>query len=414
MHYAPTPAAAAEIAILFVEVGIVIVALALLSRLAGRFGFSPVPLYLLGGLVIGSLNIVPMSADTEAFIQAAAEIGVILLLFMIGLEYTGKELSEGLRTGLPSGLVDFVLNFTPGALLGLLLGWTWVEALLLGGVTYISSSGIIAKLLTDFEWLGNRETPAVLIILVMEDLAMALYLPIIVVLLLGTGLVSGLASLLAAVATVIIVLLLAVRYGDTMSRFIGGNDETILLTVFGLLLLVAGLAQQLQVSAAVGAFLLGIAVSGHVAERTHTLLSPLRDLFAATFFLFFGLQTDAAALPAALPMAVGLGVVTALTKIATGWYASGRLGVATLGRLRAGMALTPRGEFSIVIAGLGASAGVTPALAPLTAAYVLVMAVAGSLLVRGVEPVWRSVQGRRLARREATAGVAASVGRPPS
>ena len=396
MHFAPIPAASAEIAILFVELGLVIVAMALLARLASRFGFSPVPLYLLGGLLIGSLNIVPVSTDTEEFIRAAAEIGVILLLFMIGLEYSGEELSQGLRVGLPSGLVDFVLNFTPGLIFGLLLGWSWIEALLLGGVTYISSSGIIAKLLSDFGRLGNRETPAVLIVLVMEDLAMAIYLPIIVVLLLGTGILSGMASLVAALATVVIVLLLAVRFGDTMSRFIGGSDETILLTVFGLLLLVAGLAQQLQVSTAVGAFLLGIAVSGPLAEKTHSLLSPLRDLFAATFFLFFGLQTDAAALPGALPLAVALAFITGLTKIATGWYAAGRLGVTTLGRLRAGVTLTPRGEFSIVIAGLGASAGLTAQLAPLTAAYVLVMAVFGSILVRLVEPIWKSVQSRRL------------------
>jgi CPA2 family monovalent cation:H+ antiporter-2 len=395
------PSAAAEIAVLFFELGVVIVALALLSRLANRFGFSPVPLYLLGGLIIGALDFVPISLVTEEFIEAGAEIGVILLLFMIGLEYTGAELSEGLRTGLPSGLVDFVFNFIPGAVLGLLLGWSWLEAALLGGVTYISSSGIIAKLLTDFNWLGNRETPAVLIVLVMEDLAMALYLPIVAVLLRGDGIMSGAASLLAAVATVIIVLLLAVRFGDTMSRFIGGNNETILLSVFGLLLLVAGVAQQLQVSAAVGAFLLGIAVSGNVAERTHTLLSPLRDLFAATFFLFFGLQTDVAALPAALPLAVGLAVVTALTKIGTGWYAAGRIGTATLGRLRAGMVLTPRGEFSIVIAGLGAAAGTASGLVPLTAAYVLVMAVLGSVMVRLVEPVWKTVQKRRLQHRPA-------------
>jgi monovalent cation:H+ antiporter-2, CPA2 family len=404
MLYSPVPAAPAEIARLFVELGLVIAALALLARMASRFGFSPVPLYLLGGLLIGSLNIVSMSEGTEDFVQAGAEIGVILLLFMIGLEYSGEELSMGLRTGLPSGLVDFVLNFTPGVIFGLLLGWSWMEALLLGGITYISSSGIIAKLLTDFNWLGNRETPAVLIVLVMEDLAMALYLPIIVVLLLGTGLVSGMTSLIIALATVVIVLLLAVRYGNTMSRFIRGNDETILLTIFSLILLVAGLAQQLQVSTAVGAFLLGIAVSGQVAERAHNLLGPLRDLFAATFFLFFGLQTDASALPAALPLALGLGLVTALTKIATGWIAARRLGVATLGRLRAGAALTPRGEFSIVIAGLGTSAGLGAALAPLTAAYVLVMAVGGSILVRLVEPAWRGVQGWRDRRSTAVGG----------
>ena len=152
--------------------------------------------------------------------------------------------------------------------------------------------------------------------------------------------------------------------------------------VFGLILLVAGFAQQLQVSTAVGAFLLGIAVSGHVAERAHILLSPLRDLFAATFFLFFGLQTDAGALPEVLLLAVALGFVTALTKVVTGWIAAKRLGVSPPGRLRAGVVLTPRGEFSIVIAGLGASAGATADLAPLAAAYVLMMAVFGSILVR--------------------------------
>ncbi len=395
MHYAPVPAASAEIALLFVELGLVVVALALLSRLASRLGFSPVPLYLLGGLVIGSLQIIPVSPGTEEFIQSASEIGVILLLFMIGLEYTGAELSEGLRTGLPSGIADFVLNFLPGFLLAMLMGWTLVEAILLGGVTYISSSGIVAKLLNDFKWLGNRETPAVLIVLVMEDLAMAVYLPIIAVLLLGSSLLSGIASLAIALVTVVVVLLIAIRYGDRLSSLIGGNDETILLTTFGLLLLVAGVAQQLQISTAVGAFLLGIAISGHVAERAHTLLSPLRDLFAATFFLFFGLQTNAGSLPSVLLLASGLAVITVLTKAVTGWYAASRLGVGALGRLRAGAVLSPRGEFSIVIAGLGASAGVTGQLAPLTTAYVLIMAIAGSLLVKVVEPAWYWAQARR-------------------
>ncbi len=389
MLHAPIAAGSAEIATLFVELGVFIVGLAVLARLAMRFGFSPVPLYLLGGLGIGSLDFVAISGATEEFVRAGSEIGVILLLFMIGLEYSGEELAAGLRTGLPSGLVDLALNFTPGFVFALLLGWSWIEALLLGGITYISSSGVIAKLLGDLNWLGNRETPAVLIVLVMEDLAMALYLPIIVVLLLGSGLMAGVLSLTVALATVVLVLVLAVRYGGTMSRFIGGNDETILLTIFGLILLVAGIAQRLQVSTAVGAFLVGIAVSGKVAERAHELISPLRDLFAATFFLFFGLQTNAGALAAALPLALLLGLITALTKVATGWFAAGRLGVGTLGRLRAGAALTPRGEFSIVIAGLGAGAGMAAGLTPLTAAYVLVMAVGGSILVRVVEPLWR-------------------------
>ncbi len=415
MHFAPVPAGSAEIAVLFFELGLFLVGMALLARLAMRFNFSPVPLYLLGGLLIGAVGVVPISDATESFIQAGSEIGVILLLFMIGLEYSGEELSNGLRYGWPVGLVDLILNFSPGFLFGLLLGWGWITALLLGGITYISSSGVIAKLLNDLNWLGNRETPAILTVLVLEDLVMAVFLPLMVVLLVGTGVVSGVISLSVALITVVVVLIVAIRYGGVMSRYLsGGTDEIQLLTVFGIILLVSGIAQQLQVSAAVGAFLVGIALSGPVSDKAHELLGPLRDLFAAIFFLFFGLQTDAASLPAAIPFALLLGAITALTKVATGWYAAGRIGVGTLGRLRAGVALIPRGEFSIVIAGLGASAGATSDLLPLSAAYVLIMAIAGSLLVRLAEPVYkRALQWQETRAMKANAALEAAQADAP-
>ena len=361
MNYAPIPAGSADVAILFMELGLLVVVLALLARVATRFSFSPVPLYLLGGLLFEASGIAPMSEDTATFVSAGAEIGVILLLFMIGLEYSGDELASSLRTGLPSGVIDLLLNFTPGLLFGLYLEWDFVAALLLGGVTYISSSGVIAKLLNDLGWLGNRETPAVLIVLVMEDLAMAIFLPLMVVLLVGSDLLSGAISLTAALATVAVVLVLAIRYGGLMSRFMtSGSDEVVLLTTLGVILLVSGLAQQLQVSAAVGAFLVGIALSGPVAEKAHELLSPLRDLFAATFFIFFGLQTNPSDLVSALPLAILLGIVTALTKTGTGWYAARRIGVSLPGRVRAGLGLVARGRILDCDCRIGDSGRIDP------------------------------------------------------
>jgi monovalent cation:H+ antiporter-2, CPA2 family len=317
---------------------------------------------------------------------------------MLGLEYSGQELVSNLRTGAPSGALDLVLNMTPGVALGFLLGWSPVAALLLGGVTYISSSGVVSKVLTDLGRLGNRETPAVLTILVIEDLVMAAYLPLVAVLLLGAGVAQGVISLTIAIGAALLALVLAVRYGEVFSRLVHNrSDEVVLLTVLGLILVVAGGAELLQVSSAVGAFLVGIAVSGELADRAHQLLGPLRDLFAATFFLFFGLQIDPSAIPPVALLAIGLGVVTALTKIATGWWAARRIGVAERGRLRAGGALVARGEFSIVIAGLGVSAGIEPGLGPLAAAYVLFMAVLGPIAARVVEPVGMALLGRRRA-----------------
>src|SRR5216684_7421441 len=366
-----------------IELGLVVIGLAILARIASRWGFSAIPLYLVAGLAFGNGGLAPLKVST-GFIHIGAEIGVLLLLFMLGVEYTGRELVDNLLDGFPAAVVDLALNFTPGLIAGLFLRWRPLPAVLLGGVTYVSSSGVIAKVLADLRRLENPETPAVLAILVLEDLAMAVYLPLVAVLLAGGGPSRMAMSVSLALAAVLLVLALAVRYGVALSRVVAHqSDEIVLLTIFGAVLLVAGAAQRLQVSAAIGAFLVGIAVSGQMAEQNHRLQAPLRDLFAATFFFFFGLQIDPATLKPALLSAVLLAGVTTLTKALTGYWAARRVGADRQGRLRAGMALVARGEFSIVIAGLGA--GLEPQLGPLSAAYVLFLAVLGPILVRAVK-----------------------------
>ncbi len=180
-----------------------------------------------------------------------------------------------------------------------------------------------------------------------------------------------------------IVLLVAIHYGQRLSGFAAHeSDEIILLTILGTVLLVAGIAERFQVSAAIGAFLVGIAASGPVAEQSHQLFAPLRDLFAATFFFFFGLQIDPHTLTRALPFCFVLAVVTTATKILAGYWAARRV-TDRRGRLRAGAALVARGEFSIVIAGLGAS--LEPNLGPVSAAYVLIMAILGPIAARAAK-----------------------------
>ena len=365
-----------------VELGLVLLALGTIARIAHALAISPIPYYLLAGLVVGEGGFADLHLS-EDFIELGAEIGVVLLLFALGVEYDPVDLRAGLRTGLPAGLLDLVSNFAPGLAAGLLLGWDARAALLLGGVTYVSSSGVVAKVLADLGRLGNRETPSILSILVMEDLAMAVYLPVVAAMLVGGGWLAGVGSVALALVTVATVLLVAFRHGARLSRIVAsGSDEVLLLTVLGLTLLVAGIAEQLQVSAAVGAFLVGIALSDPVSHRAGALIGPLRDLFAATFFLFFGLQIDPGDLPAAAGIAIALGVVTAATKVFTGMWAAARAGVGQRGRLRAGAALVARGEFSIVIAGLGVAAGIESDLGPVAAAYVLLLASAGPLLAK--------------------------------
>ena len=212
-------------------------------------------------------------------------------------------------------MLDIVLNAAPGAAVALILGWGPVGALVMAGVTYISSSGIVAKVLGDLGRLGNRETPVVLSILVFEDLAMAVYLPILTAVLVGVeparraerrsaSRVRGDHRRAGGRAA-----LRPVRLDDRRQRRTARCSCS---RCSALALLVAGFASAMQVSAAVGAFLLGIAISGSTAENATKLLEPLRDLFAAVFFVVFGLNTDPASIPPVLGWAVVLAVVTTL------------------------------------------------------------------------------------------------------
>ena len=154
------------------------------------FGLSPIPLYLLAGLAFGHGGLLPLDRqrgvlrsrrrDRRHPAAGDARPG-----------YSANELVGNLRSAAPAGLIDGVLNALPGAGFALLLGWDWVAALVLGGITWVSSSGVIAKVLADLGRLGNRETPVILSVLVIEDLAMALYLPLVTAVLAGTGLLGG-------------------------------------------------------------------------------------------------------------------------------------------------------------------------------------------------------------------------------
>jgi monovalent cation:H+ antiporter-2, CPA2 family len=390
---------------LLLELGLLIGALGLLGAIAGKFGISAIPLYLLAGLAFGHGGIYEMHAIT-GFLDVGAEVGVVLLLFTLGLEYTPRELLGTMRTSWLGAVVDLVLNATPGVACALLLGWGPVAAVVFGGVTYVSSSGIIAKVLTDLGWLGNRETPTILALLVAEDMIMALYLPILTTILAGLAFAQAAVGLGVALLAVAAAFLVASRFGGVLSRFLASpNDEILMLKVMGIVLVVAGLAEKVHVSAAVGAFIVGMALSGEVSRQAEETLEPLKNLFAAVFFVNFGLETDPTALPPVLPVAIALAVVTIATKFATGWWAAGRSGSAFTGKLRAGLVLLPRGEFSIVIAGLGVTAGLDPALGSVAAAYVLILAAIGPLAPRLAGPIVAKRRKKNRARRLAQAAV---------
>ena len=368
-------------ALILTELGAILLFLGIISFIAFKLSISSVPLFLIVGLVFGNGGVLPLDLS-GAFLNIGAQIGALLLLLLLGLEYSARELGFTLRERWSVGLVDVLVNALPGAAIGLLVGWGWTGAVILGGITYVSSSGIAAELIRESGWQSSVVAKRTITVLALEDLMLAPYLPFASVLVAGASALTGLISVSVALLIVGLVLLLSVRRENLVSGLLNKHDSlSLLLTVFGSALLAAGAANLVGFSGAVAAFLIGLLLTGEVAASARHRLSPLRDFFAAIFFLFFGLSTDPSDIPAALPLALLLTVLGVFGKFFTGWWSSKDLSDQMSWR-RVGAFLIPRGEFSIVIAGLAMTAEFGNELKAVTITYVILTTVTSSIFLR--------------------------------
>ena len=363
------------------EIGIMLLALGIFAYLAVRLKISVVPIYLAVGLALGNGGIAPL-AFSEDFLAIGAQLGAILLLLMLGLEHSGPNLVEGFLERKSTGIIDIAVNGIPGAIVGLLLGWGPIGALALGGITYVSSSGIAVQMLKEFGWNRSEISRRVTTVLVVEDLALAPYLPLLATLVAGLGVLAGVISVAVALVVTAIALVISFKGKNAFSRILNTNSQgALLLTVFGAALMAAGFSEMVGFSSAVAAFLVGLILTGEVAEAVRIRLSPLRDLFAAIFFVFFGLSVNPADIPEVLPLAFLLAVLGIAGKMFVGWFIARGMSDPRAW-MRAGAFLTPRGEFSILIAALAASTVFGSYLQALTMAYVFITALAASLILR--------------------------------
>ena len=362
------------------EIGALLVGLGVIAFIAARLKFSVVPFYLIVGLAVGQggFGFVNLSSD---FLAIGAQIGAILLLLLLGLEYSAPDLAKAFKERKSAGIFDIAANFIPGAFLALAFGWGPLAALVVGGITYVSSSGIASELLRETGWRRSELSKRVVAILVFEDLALAPYLPLLSALVLGLSAAAGLVSVSVALIVTGVILIISYRGNTKWSRILNPDVPSgLLLTVFGSALLAAGVADLAGFSGAVAAFLVGLLLTGEVANTVRGRLGSLRDLFAA-IFLFFGLATNFEDLLQVLPTVLMFVVLGVAGKFAVGWWIAKDM-VDKLSWIRAGAFLTPRGEFSMVIAALAAPAVLSVNLQALTLSYVILTAVIGSITLR--------------------------------
>ena len=381
LQAAASPETSAQLA----EIGAALLVLGLVAFLANKIKFSVVPLYLLIGLALGNGGFIPLSLSEE-FLVTGAQIGAIMLLLLLGLEYSAYDLAKSFKERKSAGVIDVIANATPGFLIGFALGWGIPGALALAGITYVSSSGIAAQLIKEMGFRKSEVSKRAIGVLVFEDLALAPYLPLLSAVILGVSVWSGLLTVGLALAITGLVILVSFKGSSRFQKFLDPNEPGgLLLTVFGTALLAAGLADLVGFSGVVAAFLIGLLLTGEVAEAARSRLMPLRDIFAAIFFLFFGITTDPSELPAVLPLAFVLTVVGIGGKFAVGWWVTRDL-TDRLAVWRTTAFLIPRGEFSIVIAALAAPAVLSVNLQALTLAYVILTAFTASMILRFTRP----------------------------
>jgi monovalent cation:H+ antiporter-2, CPA2 family len=367
--------------LLLAEIGAVLIFLGIIAYFSKKLSISTVPFFLLAGLAFGNGGVANLDLSTS-FLNTGAQIGAVLLLLLLGLEYSAKELTDTLRIHWSAGIIDFLANAIPGALIGLLLGWGWVGAIVLSGLTYVSSSGIAAELISESGWNKSEIAKRTISILALEDMALAIYLPIISSVVIGLSLAAGLISISVAFVIIGLVILVSLRRDGVVSGVLSNQSPiSLLLTVFGSALVAAGVANLIGFSGAVAAFLVGLLLTGEVAEAARERLSSLRDFFAALFFLFFGLAIDPATIASAIPIALLLAFVGLFGKLVVG-YVIGKDMQNKDKWKRIGAYLIPRGEFSIVIAALAASTSFGEELKSITIAYVIITTLIASLILR--------------------------------
>jgi len=371
-----------------VALGGAFLASALLARAGRRIGLPTIPLFMAAGIIFGPHTPGISLIDHPEEIELLAALGLVLLLFHLGLEFSLDDLAAGGRNLVIAGATYLSLNLGGGLAFGLALGWGTREALVIAGAIGISSSAIVTKLLVELRRLANPETRLILGIVVVEDLFLALYLAVLQPVLSGSSGWRAIRDVLVAFLFVAVVIVIARKGARFVGMLIASPDDELLTIAFlGVAILTAGVAEELGVSDAIGAFLAGTVVAATVvATRVERLVLPLRDAFAAVFFFAFGLSLDpgdAASVAWLVAIAVALSFV--LNTVA-GVVAARLVGEGPDAAARISLTVLARGEFSLIIASLAAAAGLDARITPFVGLYVFVLALASPALA--ARPSW--------------------------
>lgn len=380
------------------EVGTALVLVAIASVIANKIKFSIIPFLIVLGMLVGphapKMGIIDLTfIESSEIIEFFGRMGVLFLLFYLGLEFSVGKLIKSGKSIAVGGTIYILINFTLGLLYGFITGFSFLEVLVLAGVITISSSAIVAKVLVDLKRTANPETELILGIIMFEDIFLAVYLSVVSGLVLGdaTSAGSALLSILIAFGYMLLFFIAARKLPPLLNKLLDiRSNEVFIIVIFAALFFIAGFSETIHVAEAIGALLLGLVFSEtEHSDRIEHLVVPFRDFFGAMFFFSFGLSIDPFSLGEAVWLALGAVILTILGNFIAGMVAGRRAGLSHKASSNIGLTIVSRGEFSITVANLGIAGGLSATLKPFAALYVLILAILGPLVTKESKRIYR-------------------------
>ncbi|TYS07527.1 cation:proton antiporter [Bacillus subtilis] len=380
------------------EVGTALVLVALASVIANKIKFSIIPFLIVLGMLLGphapKAGIIDLTfIESSEIIAFFGRMGVLFLLFYLGLEFSVGKLIKSGKSIAAGGTIYILINFSLGLLYGFITGFSFLEVLVLAGVITISSSAIVAKVLVDLKRTANPETELILGIIMFEDIFLAVYLSVVSGLVLGdaTSVGSAFLSILIAFSYMLLFFIAARKLPPLLNKLLDiRSNEVFIIVIFAALFFIAGFSETIHVAEAIGALLLGLVFSEtEHSDRIEHLVIPFRDFFGAMFFFSFGLSIDPFSLGEAVWLALGAVILTILGNFIAGMVAGRRAGLSHKASSNIGLTIVSRGEFSIIVANLGIAGGLSGTLKPFAALYVLILAILGPLLTKESKRIYR-------------------------
>lgn len=388
---------------LVLEVGIAVFLVASVGLLADRLRFSVIPFFIIIGMVLGQhapqFGLVDLTfTESKPFIDFMGRLGVLFLLFYLGLEFSVGRLMKSGKSIVTGGSIYVLLNFLAGLLLGWLMDMPFKEKMVLCGVMTSSSTAIVAKVLTDLKRTANPETEIIMGMIMFDDLFIAMHISFLSGLILtgGSSFWSVAGTSLLALGFILAFLVLGRKLVPSIDRLLQDkSSELFILVVFSLLFIIAGFSETIHVAEAIGALMAGLVFAdSKYIKKIEGMISPYRDFFGAMFFFSFGLSIDMYALGGAVGWAALAALVTILGNVASGYFAARFSGRKPKSSFDIGFTLSARGEFSIIMANIGKAGGLLPVVQSFVVVYVLILSVVSPLLTKESRNLWNALFGK--------------------